>query len=157
MRVTGNSLLQSVPHFLNIHLRLFFARIKRERHLPSKEVPTDQFVAPSLQTKHQRTVRVQPRHQAVLHIHRVVALDVLLGPVANLVRGAVRVTANRLRFRTPQHLVHEQGLADQVREPDRKHGLCGTNLRIEPRHECLHATTGHDGRINVAATRLRVA
>ena len=156
LRVTGNSLLERVPHFLNIDLRLFFARVKRERHLASKKVSANQFVATSLQTKHECTVRVQASHQTVLHVHRVVALDVLVGAVLDLIRGAVRVTAHRLLHRTVNLLVHEKGLAHKVREPDREHGLSRANLRIEPGHECLHTATRHNGRIDVAATSLRI-
>ena len=94
LRITGNSLLERVPHLLNIHLRLFLARIQSERHLASKKVSANQFVATGLQTEHECTVRVQPSHQAVLHIHRVVALDVPVRAVLDLVRGAVRVAAH---------------------------------------------------------------
>ena len=95
--VSGYRLLERVAHFLNINPLFFLACVKRERHLPAKEVAGNQFVTPGLQPEHQSTVGVKPSHQAILHVYRVIALNVPLGLVANLVWCSIGVSAQCFR------------------------------------------------------------
>ena len=145
LRVAGDGLLQGVPHFLNVDALLLLGGVQRERHLPAQEVTGNEAVASGLQPEHERTVRIQSGHQAVLHIHGVVALDVLLGAVPDLVRGAVGVAAQALVVRAEQLLVHHEGLFNQTLKRLREHGLTGADLRVKARHEGLHTATGDHG------------
>ena len=157
LRVPGERLLERLPVVLDVHLPLLVPGIEVGRHLPAEVVAGDQLLGAGLKAEHEPTVRVEPGHEAVLDIHRGVALDVHPRGVAHLERGAVDDALERLALVRPHLLVHLEREAEGLAHPAGQDRLRRADLRVHRAHERLDATAGDHARVGVAGADLGVA